>query len=106
MVHLPDDARFISRMQEVARGAGVMRRPAFVDAMAMLDALGPVLGGEFASARTSWAESIAGHGLTGIGRAAGTAFMVNSFHSGGAGARPRARMPPVRAGRACRAARP
>jgi N-methylhydantoinase B len=31
---------------------------------------------------------IAGHGLTGIGRAAGTAFMVNSFHSGGAGARP------------------
>jgi N-methylhydantoinase B len=32
---------------------------------------------------------IAGHGLTGIGRAAGTPFMVNSFHSGGAGARPR-----------------
>jgi N-methylhydantoinase B len=31
---------------------------------------------------------IAGHGLTGIGRAAGSAFMVNSFHSGGAGARP------------------
>ncbi|MGE4047176.1 MAG: hydantoinase B/oxoprolinase family protein [Acetobacteraceae bacterium] len=31
---------------------------------------------------------IAGHGLTGIGRKAGTAFMVNSFHSGGAGARP------------------
>ncbi len=32
---------------------------------------------------------IAGHGLTGIGRKAGTPFMVNSFHSGGAGARPR-----------------
>ena len=31
---------------------------------------------------------IAGHGLTGIGGKAGTAFMVNSFHSGGAGARP------------------
>ncbi|MFO1024682.1 MAG: hydantoinase B/oxoprolinase family protein [Acetobacteraceae bacterium] len=31
---------------------------------------------------------IAGHGLTGIGKAAGSAFMVNSFHSGGAGARP------------------
>jgi N-methylhydantoinase B len=31
---------------------------------------------------------IAGHGLTGIGKQAGTAFMVNSFHSGGAGARP------------------
>ena len=32
---------------------------------------------------------IAGHGLTGIGRATGTPFMVNSFHSGGAGARPK-----------------
>ncbi len=31
---------------------------------------------------------IAGHGLTGIGAKAGTPFMVNSFHSGGAGARP------------------
>lgn len=31
---------------------------------------------------------IAGHGLTGIGGKAGSAFMVNSFHSGGAGARP------------------
>ncbi|HEY1933289.1 MAG TPA: hydantoinase B/oxoprolinase family protein [Acetobacteraceae bacterium] len=31
---------------------------------------------------------IAGHGLTGIGRSAGTPFMVNSFHSGGTGARP------------------
>jgi N-methylhydantoinase B len=32
---------------------------------------------------------IAGHGLTGIGKAAGSSFMVMSFHSGGAGARPR-----------------
>lgn len=31
---------------------------------------------------------IAGHGLTGIGSKAGTPFMVNSFHSGGTGARP------------------
>ena len=31
---------------------------------------------------------IAGHGLTGIGNRVGTSFMVNSFHSGGAGARP------------------
>jgi N-methylhydantoinase B len=31
---------------------------------------------------------IAGHGLTGIGGKAGTPFMVMSFHSGGAGARP------------------
>ena len=32
---------------------------------------------------------IAGHGLTGIGTRVGTSFMVNSFHSGGAGARPK-----------------
>ena len=32
---------------------------------------------------------IAGHGLTGIGGKAGTPFMTMSFHSGGAGARPR-----------------
>ena len=31
---------------------------------------------------------VAGHGLTGIGRKVGTQFMVMSFHSGGAGARP------------------
>ena len=33
-------------------------------------------------------KMIAGHGLTGVGPAAGTPFMVMSFHSGGAGARP------------------
>jgi N-methylhydantoinase B/oxoprolinase/acetone carboxylase alpha subunit len=32
---------------------------------------------------------IAGHGLTGIGEKSGTSFMVVSFHSGGAGARPK-----------------
>jgi len=31
---------------------------------------------------------VAGHGLTGIGKDAGSPFMVMSFHSGGAGARP------------------
>lgn len=31
---------------------------------------------------------VAGHGLTGVGRGQGTSFMVMSFHSGGAGARP------------------
>ena len=31
---------------------------------------------------------VAGHGLTGVGGKAGTPFMVMSFHSGGAGARP------------------
>ena len=31
---------------------------------------------------------IAGHGLTGVGGKAGTPFMMMSFHSGGAGARP------------------
>ncbi len=33
-------------------------------------------------------KMIAGHGLTGIGSKVGTQFMVMSFHSGGAGARP------------------
>jgi N-methylhydantoinase B len=33
-------------------------------------------------------KMIAGHGLTGLGEKAGTQFMVMSFHSGGAGARP------------------
>jgi N-methylhydantoinase B len=33
-------------------------------------------------------KMIAGHGLTGVGEKAGTQFMVMSFHSGGAGARP------------------
>src|ERR1700744_153397 len=31
---------------------------------------------------------VAGHGLTGVGDKSGTPFMVMSFHSGGAGARP------------------
>jgi N-methylhydantoinase B len=33
-------------------------------------------------------QLVAGHGLTGIGKDAGTRFMMMSFHSGGAGARP------------------
>jgi N-methylhydantoinase B/oxoprolinase/acetone carboxylase alpha subunit len=33
-------------------------------------------------------KMVAGHGLTGVGEKAGTPFMVMSFHSGGAGARP------------------
>jgi hypothetical protein len=37
-----------------------MRRPAFGDAMAMLDALAPVLGGAFAAARIAWVETVAG----------------------------------------------
>jgi poly(A) polymerase len=55
-------------LKSMRRGAklALMRRPAFGDAMAMLDAVAPVLGGEFASARASWAESIAGHGPTAV----------------------------------------
>ncbi|WP_428493112.1 hydantoinase B/oxoprolinase family protein [Rhodopila sp.] len=34
-------------------------------------------------------KMVAGHGLTGVGAGSGTPFMVMSFHSGGAGARPR-----------------
>jgi N-methylhydantoinase B len=33
-------------------------------------------------------KMVAGHGLTGVGDRSGTQFMVMSFHSGGAGARP------------------
>jgi len=33
-------------------------------------------------------KMVAGHGLTGVGDKAGTQFMLMSFHSGGAGARP------------------
>ncbi|HEX4825070.1 MAG TPA: CCA tRNA nucleotidyltransferase [Candidatus Polarisedimenticolaceae bacterium] len=36
----------------------LMRRPAFADALAMLDALGPVLGGIFAESATAWRESL------------------------------------------------
>jgi poly(A) polymerase len=45
------------------RGArlGLMRRPAFGGALAMLDALAPVLGGEFAAARAAWADAVAAH---------------------------------------------
>jgi poly(A) polymerase len=50
-------------LKPMRRGAklALMRRPAFGDAMAMLDALAPLLGGEFAAARTVWAEVAAGH---------------------------------------------
>jgi len=43
----------------------LMRRPPFGDALAMLEALAPVLGGVFAAAATAWRETLAepsGHG--------------------------------------------
>jgi poly(A) polymerase len=45
------------------RGARIalMRRPAFADAMAMVGALAPRLGGEFETARAAWMEIAAGH---------------------------------------------
>jgi poly(A) polymerase len=51
-------------LRPMKRGAklSLMRRPAFVDAMAMLEALAPVVGGEFATAKLSWIESAAGQG--------------------------------------------
>jgi poly(A) polymerase len=47
----------------IRRGAkaALMRRPAFADAMAMVEALAPVLGGEFAAARSAWAEPATTH---------------------------------------------
>ena len=51
-------------LKPMRRGAklALMRRPAFGDAMAMLDALAPVIGGEFAAARIAWTETVAGNG--------------------------------------------
>ena len=51
-------------LKPMRRGAklSLMRRPAFGDAMAMLDALVPVLGCEFATAKIAWTEAIAGQG--------------------------------------------
>jgi poly(A) polymerase len=48
-------------LKPLRRGAkqALLRRPAFRDAMAMLDALGPVLSGEYAAARIAWAEAVA-----------------------------------------------
>jgi poly(A) polymerase len=50
-------------LKPMRRGAklALMRRPAFGSAMAMLDALAPLLGGDFAAAKIAWRESIAGH---------------------------------------------
>ncbi len=51
-------------LKPMRRGAklALMRRPAFGDAMSMLDALAPLLGGEFAAARIAWTETVSGHG--------------------------------------------
>jgi poly(A) polymerase len=53
-------------LKPMRRGAklALMRRPAFGDAMAMLGALAPVLGGDFAAAKVAWAETVAGHGVS------------------------------------------
>jgi poly(A) polymerase len=53
-------------LKPMRRGAklSLMRRPAFGDAMAMLDVLAPVLGGEFGEARIAWAEAVVGQGAT------------------------------------------
>lgn len=52
-------------LKTMRRGAklSLMRRPAFGDAMTMLDALAPVLGGEFSAARIAWTEAIVGQGV-------------------------------------------
>jgi len=49
-------------LKPMRRGAklSLMRRPAFGDAIAMLEALAPVLGGEFAAAKIAWTEATAG----------------------------------------------
>jgi len=53
-------------LRPMRRGArlALMRRPAFGDAMGMLDALAPVLGADFVDARVAWAEAAAGQGAS------------------------------------------
>ncbi len=58
--------------------AALMRRPAFPDAMEILDALAPLLGGEFANARAAWGETIAAH-ADGAAREAHDARQVRSI---------------------------
>jgi len=56
-------------LKPMRRGAklALMRRPAFGDAMAILDALAPLVPGDLAAARTAWVETVAGHGAAPIG---------------------------------------
>jgi poly(A) polymerase len=53
----------VKPMRRAAKVA-LMRRPSFADALGMLEALAPVLGGEFVAARAAWAETAAGIGET------------------------------------------
>ena len=60
----------LSRMvppKPMRRGAklALMRRPAFGDALGILDTLAPLLGGDFAAAKTAWSEAVAAHGTSG-----------------------------------------
>jgi poly(A) polymerase len=50
-------------LKPMRRGAklALMRRPAFANALSMLQAMAPMLGGEFAAAQAAWAETAAGH---------------------------------------------
>ena len=62
--HLRQTLTLLHRMappRPMRRGArqAMMRRPAFADALAMLDVLAPVLGGSFADGRTAWDEASA-----------------------------------------------
>jgi hypothetical protein len=56
-------------LKPMRRGAklALMRRPAFADARALLDAVAPLLPGEFAEAQAAWAETVAGHGAAPAG---------------------------------------
>jgi poly(A) polymerase len=50
------------RAMRRAQRLTLMKRPAFTDALWMLEALAPVLEGEFAAAREAWAQQVATHG--------------------------------------------
>ncbi len=50
------------RAMRRAQRLTLMKRPAFTDALWMLEALSPVLLGEFAAAREAWSQQVATHG--------------------------------------------
>ena len=100
--HVPNNAGTLAAVKVTAPEGCIVNAtyPAAVYARAMMGhmmpdvvygALEQAIPGRVPAEGTSnlWSlKMVAGHGLTGVGKSVGTPFMVMSFHSGGAGARP------------------
>ena len=100
--HVPNNAGTLEAVKVTAPEGCIVNatHPAAVYARAMMGhmmpdvvygALEQAIPGRVPAEGTSnlWSlKMVAGHGLTGVGKSVGTPFMVMSFHSGGAGARP------------------